>query len=246
MNGVFATASTQTKFLDSADMVDALEDDDPPFSMSEFVARPTTMFVVLPPHLLGQQARWMRLILLLVLRELTVAKKPPVPTMLVVDEMGTIGALRKLEDSYALLAGYGVRFFGFLQQLGQLKRDYPDSWEVFTGNCSWLQCLGARDKETSEYISDMLGRTTVTTMGQSDTAGPFGATTHTEARNEGMPLMDPQQVREQLGKYPDKLELNMQVVIGQGGVNMKLFQNPYFKNPAWAGWYRQNTLQTKR
>jgi type IV secretion system protein VirD4 len=249
VNGVFAAASTQTRFLDSADMSDSLEDDETPFSMSEFTQRPTTMYVVLPPNLLSQQARWMRLILLLVLREVTrVAQAPKVPTMLVVDEMGTIGPLRQLEDSFALLAGYGVRFFGFLQQVQQLERDYPNSWEVFTGNCSWIQCLGARDKRTSEYISDLLGRTTIATMGSSGSGDPyaFGAKTYSENRQEGMPLMDAQQVREQLGKFPDKLDQNLQVVIGQGGVNMKLYQNPYFKNPAWAGWYRQNTLQTKR
>jgi type IV secretion system protein VirD4 len=240
VQGVVATAITQTQFLDSRELMASLVDDAEPFSFDDFVTKPTTVYVVLPPHLLRQQARWLRLMLVLVLRSITRSRvRPEHPHMLLIDEMGTIGPLLPLEQAFGQLAGYAVRFMGFFQTLGQLKKDYPSVWNNFVGNCSFLQLLGATDLETAKFFSELLGTTTITSMGKKS-IDQFGNFTHEAERQDGMPLMTAQQIMSELGKSPDRLWLNKQIVIARtdGAANYKLLQNPYFARREWAGWFR--------
>jgi type IV secretion system protein VirD4 len=65
--------------------------------------------------------------------------QPDVPVMFMLDEMGTIGSLTMVEQAFGLMAGIGVRIWAFLQDLPQLKRDYPASWETFISNSSVIQ-----------------------------------------------------------------------------------------------------------
>lgn len=231
---VRSTAETQTAFLDSEQLLNAMEDEDEPFDLQSFTSSNVTIFLVLPPARLETHARWLRLILALTLRAITRQDRPPdVAHLLLLDEMGTIGALKPLETGFGQIAGYGVRFFGFLQTLGQLKGDYPQTWETFIGNCSYFQCLGARDIETAKYVSELLGTSTHDWVKRDQ----YGQ--ETDRRQEGKPLMFPKDIQDKIGRDPKNLERNLQIVIGlQGGTNYLAYQNPYFKQPNWNGWYR--------
>lgn len=55
------------------------------------------------------------------------------------------------------MAGYGVKLWTILQDLGQLKRHYKESWETFLGNAGMLQFFGNSDMTTLEWISKRLG-----------------------------------------------------------------------------------------
>jgi type IV secretory pathway TraG/TraD family ATPase VirD4 len=60
-----------------------------------------------------------------------------------------------------------------VQDLNQLKRDYPEHWETFIGNSQAVTCFGVMDNFTAEYISKFLGTSTIehvnvsTSMGKS-------------------------------------------------------------------------------
>ena len=169
------TAVTQTSYLDSAAMRSSLVDDNKDgFSMDWLQDGRTTVYLVIPPKALETHSRWLRLCLSLALRAITTtprSKRPSIPTLFIIDEMGTIGSLRALDTAFGQLAGYGVRLFGFYQTLSQLKSDYRSTWSNFIGNCSYVQCLGARDPETAKYISELLGfQTWLATMGRRKTA----------------------------------------------------------------------------
>ena len=80
------------------------------------------------------------------------------------DELGTISpgsGLSMVEQSYGLMAGLGIRIWAFLQDLPQLQRDYPQSWETFLSNSSVIQLLNVAENTTSTYFSQYLGNKTV-------------------------------------------------------------------------------------
>lgn len=72
-----------------------------------------------------------------------------------------LGYLRQLEDAAGQIAGFGVRLWPILQDLGQLKALYRDRWQIFIGNSQFVQAFGNNDLETLKWISERLGQTTV-------------------------------------------------------------------------------------
>ena len=52
-----------------------------------------------------------------------------------------------------------------LQDLNQLKDSYRDGWQTFIGNARVLQFFGTADVFTAEYVSKLLGTTTVWSSG---------------------------------------------------------------------------------
>ena len=63
--------------------------------------------------------------------------------------------------------GYGVKMWPILQDLNQLKDTYKDGWQTFIGNARVVQFFGTADVFTAEYVSKMLGKTTVISSGSS-------------------------------------------------------------------------------
>lgn len=160
--GIRSTAETQTALLDNARLQTAMETDEPPFDLAELATGKVTLYLVLPLDRLQSHGRWMRLIITLAIRAIARQANPPaLPVMFMLDEMGTIGKLSMVEQAFGLMAGVGIRVWGFLQDLNQLKRDYPDSWETFLANSAVIQVLNARDQTTKNYVSEMLGTSTI-------------------------------------------------------------------------------------
>jgi type IV secretion system protein VirD4 len=172
--------------------------------------------------------------IVLALRAISRNKPADVPVMMLIDEMGTIGPLKQLEAAYGLLAGYGVRIFGFFQSLSQLQTDYRN-WRTFLENCSIVQVLGVRG-ETAEYFSEALGKRTLI----DSEPRPEGGLWNERKQYTGRPLMDADEIRSELGADPKKLWCNKQLIIKpQGGQKILALQNPYFRRKAWREWYRR-------
>jgi type IV secretory pathway TraG/TraD family ATPase VirD4 len=139
-----------------------METDENPFDMAELASGKVTIYLVLPPDRLQTHGRWLRMLLTLAIRTMARQSTPPeMPVLFMLDEMGTIGALSMIEQSYGLMAGLGIRLWGFLQDLPQLQRDYPNSWETFISNSSILQALNVGDLTTSKYFSEYIGNKTI-------------------------------------------------------------------------------------
>ena len=62
-----------------------------------------------------------------------------------------------------------------LQTVGQLKSNYKDDWETILGNCDTKIYLGGDDKGTTEYVSGILGKGTITTMSRGRSMGKSGS-----------------------------------------------------------------------
>ena len=130
-----------------------------------------TVYLCLPAMRMGTCNRWFRLVINMALaafeREPT---KPTPPVLMVLDEFATLGHMRTIEDAAGQLAGFGVKLWPILQDLGQLKALYKDRWQTFLANAGAVEFFGNSDLTTLEYISKRLGTTSVIVKNQSEVA----------------------------------------------------------------------------
>jgi type IV secretion system protein VirD4 len=86
-------------------------------------------------------------------------EKPPVPVLFVLDEFPVLGHIEAIETAAGLMAGFGVKLWTIIQNVGQLKRHYEKSWETFVANSGMLTAFGVADQESLVELSKKLGRT---------------------------------------------------------------------------------------
>jgi type IV secretory pathway TraG/TraD family ATPase VirD4 len=153
---MIATALGHTKWLDSRAMENVLEASD--FSLAELKQQPTTIYLVLPPQYLDVHGRFLRLFINLSLRTVGQGRKQPHAVLFVLDEFYALGRMQLLAKAAGLLAGYGVKLWPIVQNLGQLEELYPDNWETFLGNAGMWQVFAVNDQTTARYLSERLGQ----------------------------------------------------------------------------------------
>ena len=112
-----STAETQTAILDSRRLTEAMVSEPQPFNLDELaVGRRVTLYLVLPLDRLQSHGRWLRLILTMAIRAIARQDTPPsLPVLFLLDEMGTVGSLKMIEQAYGLMSGVGIRIWAFLQ-----------------------------------------------------------------------------------------------------------------------------------
>jgi type IV secretory pathway TraG/TraD family ATPase VirD4 len=152
---VLGTALTHTKWLDSLGMADVLKTSD--FSLKELKATPTTVYLVLPPQYLELHGRFLRLFVNLALQAVGQGKKPRHPVLFVLDEFYALGRMQALVKASGLMAGYGMKLWPIVQNLGQIQELYPQNWEAFLGNAGMWQVFAVNDQTTARYMSERLG-----------------------------------------------------------------------------------------
>jgi len=173
---VLSTARRNLKFLDAPRMRRCLQSSDHTLSLEDLKRAPNgvSVYLVLPSRLMKAHSRWMRLMLSLTVARLERDDTAPAtdhPVLAIVDEFPTLGPMPILEAAVGYMAGFGLKIWAILQDLSQLKRDYPKSWETFLGNAGLLQFFGNTDPTTLEFIAKRLGELEVLTevVNQSDT-----------------------------------------------------------------------------
>lgn len=156
------------------------------------------LYVTMPAMRMSDLSGWLRLIV-----QLTLAAHEEEPhqaggsTVLMLDEFNVLGRLDSLETAAAQIAGLGVKIMAVLQDLGQLKSKYQNSWETFIGNAGVLQVFGLGDQTTMEYVSKRLGQ--APTVSRSTNATGFDQATQNAATGETWslqthPLLNPEEV----------------------------------------------------
>ena len=156
---IISTAVEQTAFLDSKPMRDH-------FAASDFATlralkrRRTTIYLVLPASRMATHFRWFRLI---ITQAMAALENEPLngrdPVLFVLEEFPQLGHMRQLEAAAGLMAGYDVKLWAVIQDLSQLRSQYPNSWETFLGNAGIVEAFGNTDGTTLEYLSKRLGTT---------------------------------------------------------------------------------------
>jgi type IV secretion system protein VirD4 len=111
-----------------------------------------TVYVVLPPEYLEEHKRIMRMFVNLAIRGISAGRKPEHPILFILDEFYSLGRLTMMEKASGLLAGYGLKLWPVIQNIGLLKHLYPKNWETFFANAGAVQCFGVNDRATGEYF----------------------------------------------------------------------------------------------
>lgn len=179
---ILSTAQQNTHFLDSPALRENLSRSD--FRFADLKGRnPATVYIVLPVDRIGTYSRWLRLLIALGIAQLArVPNEGARPVLFLLDEFAQLGRLQMVEDAYGLMAGMGIQLHAIVQDLSQLDRLYPGSWQTFLANAGAIQVFGTRDLHTAEYFSKMLGWTTATVMSYSETQGTSDGTSSTSGQ----------------------------------------------------------------
>jgi type IV secretion system protein VirD4 len=158
---VLSTARTQTQWLDSARMRNVLQESS--FDLADLKRKKVTIYLCLPAMRLSTHSRWLRLMILLALTVMErTAGNPKPPVLFVLDEFPILGHMESVEKAAGLMAGFGVKLWLIIQNVGQIKQHYNKAWETFFANCGVVTAFGVNDFETLKTLSDNLGRMSIT------------------------------------------------------------------------------------
>lgn len=173
-SGVVSTVRRHTDWLESPRFVRTLGRSD--FALEDLKDGSTTVFLVLPPSKLKRYRAFNRLFVGLSLSTLQrdAYTKPKGRVLYLLDEIAQLGHLSPLESAVGVAAGYGITLWQFWQDMGQIRAIYKDRWESFVSNSAVMQVFGVSDQRTAQYVSDLLGQTTVATLNHSEGVNASG------------------------------------------------------------------------
>lgn len=157
---VLSTARRHLRFLSYPAIRESVSGHD--FDLADLKRQKMTIYLCLPATRMSTCARWFRLFInesLMAFEQETIKPEPPV--LMVLDEFATLGHLSAIENAAGFIAGYGVKLWVILQDLGQLKALYRERWETFMGNAGVVQIWGLNDSSTLEWASKRAGTTSL-------------------------------------------------------------------------------------
>lgn len=157
LGSILSTAREQTAVLDSPTMARVLGDSS--LRLRNIKRQPTTVYMCLPAARLATHFRWLRIVVNLTLAALEDPHTPPHPVLLLLEEFAVLGHMESIEKAAGQIAGFGVKLWTILQDLGQLKATYRERWETFMGNAGVTTWFGLNDQTSLEYVSNRLGDT---------------------------------------------------------------------------------------
>jgi len=119
----------------------------------------------------------------------------------------------------AVARSYGQTVLGISQNTDLMKKAYPKSWAMFSGEADAVYWMATNHEDTAQHLSRILGRKTLV---QKDKYS--GRKSYREVS-----VMDPDQVKRFLS--PDSGHM---IVTRAGGRALKLMNEPYYKAlPVW-------------
>jgi type IV secretion system protein VirD4 len=158
---VLSSARTQTQWLDSVKIRRLLRKSD--FELADLKRKKMTVYLCLPAMRMVTHAKWFRLMILLALSVMErTPVKPPAPVLFVLDEFPALEHMQVIEKAAGLMAGFDVKLWVIVQNLGQLKQHYKEAWETFVANSGVVTAFGIVDRESQTELSAKLGRMRMT------------------------------------------------------------------------------------
>jgi type IV secretion system protein VirD4 len=230
---VFSTTLTQLKFLGSDGMTKVLQSSD--FRLSDLKLGKATLYLCLPATRMATHARWLRVIINLALIAFERTRvRLEVPVLMVLDEFPVLGQVKSVETAAGLMAGFGVKLWVVLQDLGQIKRLYRDSWETFIGNAGIAMFWSNSDKTTLDHLSERLGQTAVRLEQSNDTtmSQKLGGATGRREELRVQRLAAPHELEKILKRQEQRV-----LVIASGEAPVILQRIQYYDDPPFAGMF---------
>lgn len=161
LSNVIASVQAETHFLDSPCIRESVSESD--FKFEDLKTEKLSIYLVIPADRIHAFNRWTRLLIQIAItvNARNIADKPEQPVLFILDELPALGKMPVIEQSYGLMAGFGMQLWGFVQDLSQLEGLYGKGWQSFIANSGMINYFGSRDRMTSEYFSALCGETTV-------------------------------------------------------------------------------------
>ncbi len=125
-------------------------------------ARPTTLYLVVPPSDISRTKPLIRLVLNQIGRRLTEdlhASERKHRFLMMLDEFPALGRLDFFESALAFMAGYGIKSFLIAQSLNQIEKAYGANNSILD-NCHVRVSFATNDERTAKRVSDALGTAT--------------------------------------------------------------------------------------
>jgi type IV secretion system protein VirD4 len=158
---------------------------------------PLSLYLAVPPSDLTRARPLIRLLLNQFARRLTetLPAAPRPRLLMLLDEFPALGYLPFFEHALAFLAGYGIRVLLITQDLSQLRSAYGTN-ESIVSNCAHRVCFTPNRPETAEYLSRLLGQTTVhaTRVAETSAAGPRSSSETRSPSDSQRPLLTSDEV----------------------------------------------------
>ncbi|WP_406871968.1 conjugal transfer protein TraG [Aminobacter sp. P9b] len=125
-------------------------------------AKPTTLYLVVPPSDISRTKPLIRLVLNQIGRRLTEdlhAMERKHRVLMMLDEFPALGRLDFFESALAFMAGYGIKSFLIAQSLNQIEKAYGANNSILD-NCHVRVSFATNDERTAKRVSDALGTAT--------------------------------------------------------------------------------------
>lgn len=123
------------------------------FDMRTIAQKPTAIFLCVPFEDLDYYAPWVRMFFNFMLRTLTKYYNTQRKVLVLLDEFPQLSYMDEVTRSAAVLRGYNVTLWPVVQSLGQLKKIYGESWEIFINSSVVKHWLAAgTDNTTADYL----------------------------------------------------------------------------------------------
>jgi type IV secretion system protein VirD4 len=119
----------------------------------------------------------------------------PNPVRCVMDEIANCGYIPDYAMKKSTMRSRRISTEEIWQSLGQMKNRYPHTWSELLANSDHLLVLGINDLDTAQYVSQLLGTTTIKVVGTGNTEGSTGGSASTSHTFLGRPLLTPDECR---------------------------------------------------
>ncbi len=225
------SAITQTGFIDWPAMSQTargtLTGHD--FSFAQLKRKPTTVYLIVPGHLMISLARFLRVIVTQAI-EAAISLPGGHPVLFILDEAARLENLEAISSAYSYAAGFNCQLWPFYQNLRQIEETHGKSWSSVLANCGMVQFFTSADMDTAEYIQRRGGFRTGETRSRNFSSGML-AVQRGETRSETrLPLLPPE--------YTMSLPSDQSIVFFAGKHDpLTVPRKPYWEIPRLAGMF---------
>ena len=228
LGSIVSAARVQTMFLDDPALQNTLREQGDGIDFGQWRDDvPLSVFVCLPAPYMQTFSRWLRLVVTAALNSLTTRQhRLQRAVQFHLDELATLGRLEAVETAIGLAAGYGVQVWSVFQDLGQIRDLYRARAPSFWSNAGIRAVFNLQDVETAEYVSRLVGTTTVQVYSaQRSAIGLIGGGTSAATAR---PLVLPDEVMMRYAR-------NTMLVLLDGISPIEARRVPYYENPNLRG-----------
>nr|WP_270213492.1 type IV secretory system conjugative DNA transfer family protein [Dorea formicigenerans] len=118
----------------------------------------------------------------------------PIPVHCIMDEWPNVALPDDFDKILATMRSRGISCSIIIQNIGQMKALFRDSYESLIGSCEVFLDLGGNEKEGHKYVSELLGKETLDTNTYGQTKGRSGSYS-VNYQQTGRELLTPDEIR---------------------------------------------------